>query len=99
MIHHLDRVVPPDRIALHLHDTRGLGLENLRAGLSAGVRRFDTSVGGLGGCPFIPGAVGNISTESAVEFLRSLGFETGINLEKMRQIRAEVEKLLRISDS
>ncbi|MEJ2718636.1 MAG: hydroxymethylglutaryl-CoA lyase [Deltaproteobacteria bacterium] len=99
MIHYLEKMVPPDRIALHLHDTRGLGLENLRAGLSAGIRRFDTSVGGLGGCPFIPGAVGNISTERTVEFLQSLGFETGINLEKMREIRGEVEKLLEINAS
>jgi hydroxymethylglutaryl-CoA lyase len=99
MIQYLEKVVPPNRIALHLHDTRGLGLENLRAGLSAGVRRFDSSVGGLGGCPFIPGAVGNISTEKTVELLQSLGFETGVSVEKICEVRAEVERLLGINAS
>jgi len=75
-----------DRIALHLHDTRGLGMANLLAALEMGVRRFDTSVGGLGGCPFIPGAAGNIATERVVKDLESRGFSTGVDAEKVRTV-------------
>ncbi|RMH69525.1 MAG: hydroxymethylglutaryl-CoA lyase [Bacteroidetes bacterium] len=67
-------------IVLHLHDTRGLGLANVVAALEIGVSRFDTSLGGLGGCPFIPGATGNIATEDTVYLLDQLGIETGIDL-------------------
>ena len=67
-------------VGLHLHDTRGTGLVNLYAGLLAGVRRFDTSVGGLGGSPFAAGASGNVATEDAVALLDDLGFSTGIDL-------------------
>ncbi|ARA94198.1 hydroxymethylglutaryl-CoA lyase [Rhodothermaceae bacterium RA] len=67
-------------IVLHLHDTRGLGLANVVAALEVGVSRFDTSLGGLGGCPFIPGATGNIATEDTVYLLDQLGIETGIDL-------------------
>ena len=66
-------------LVLHLHDTRGLGLANVAAALRCGVTRFDTSLGGLGGCPFIPGATGNIATEDTVYLLESLGIETGID--------------------
>ncbi|MDX1546375.1 MAG: hydroxymethylglutaryl-CoA lyase [Rhodothermales bacterium] len=66
-------------LVLHLHDTRGLGLANAAAALRCGVTRFDTSLGGLGGCPFIPGATGNIATEDTVYLLESLGVETGID--------------------
>ncbi len=83
-----------DRITLHLHDTRGFGLANLKTALKMGVRRFDVSVGGLGGCPFIPGAKGNISTARAVETVDSLGFETGVRPEPIRKIAADLAKLL-----
>jgi hydroxymethylglutaryl-CoA lyase len=83
-----------DRIALHLHDTRGFGLANLKTALEMGVRRFDVSVGGLGGCPFIPGAKGNISTTRAVETAESLGFETGVRLEPVRKIATDLANLL-----
>jgi len=75
------RDVLPDTTALslHLHDTRGLGLANLLAGLQAGVRIFDAALGGLGGCPFIPAASGNIATEDAVFALTEMGFATGID--------------------
>jgi len=75
-----------DRIALHLHDTRGFGMANLLAALEMGVRRFDTSVGGLGGCPFIPCAAGNIATERVVEDLESRGFSTGVDGQKVRKV-------------
>jgi hydroxymethylglutaryl-CoA lyase len=87
-------MVSVDRLLLHLHDTRGLGIANLLAALDMGVRRFDSSVGGLGGCPFIPGAVGNISTEQSVEKLESMGFRTGVDAEKIHGIKGLVETML-----
>lgn len=81
-------------IVLHLHDTRGLGLANVVAGLEAGVRRFDTSFGGLGGCPFIPGATGNVATEDTVYLLESLGIATGIDLAAVAGCSLEMEEFL-----
>jgi hydroxymethylglutaryl-CoA lyase len=72
--------LPVERLGLHLHDTRGMGVANAYAGLQLGVRRFDASVGGLGGCPFAPGASGNIATEDLVLMLEQSGFDTGISL-------------------
>ena len=71
--------VPLDRIALHLHDTGGRALDNVAAGLEAGVRTFDASAAGLGGCPFAPGAPGNVATEALVRFLHREGLETGVD--------------------
>jgi hydroxymethylglutaryl-CoA lyase len=71
-------VVPIDRLAVHLHDTRGMGVANAWAALEAGVRRFDASVGGIGGCPFAPGAAGNLATEDLVLMAERSGFATGI---------------------
>lgn len=68
---------------LHLHDTMGLGLANALAGLEEGIRSFDAALAGLGGCPFAPGASGNIVTEDLVFMLESMGFATGIDLEKL----------------
>ncbi len=70
-------------VGLHLHDTRGLGLANMATALRYGVTRFDASVGGMGGCPFVPGAAGNIATEDAVYLLSSMGIETGIDLARL----------------
>jgi hydroxymethylglutaryl-CoA lyase len=72
--------MPSDRIGLHLHDTRGLGIANAWAGISAGIRRFDSSAGGLGGCPFAPGAAGNLATEDLVLMAESGGYATRVNL-------------------
>jgi hydroxymethylglutaryl-CoA lyase len=72
--------VPADRIALHFHDTRGTGLANVLAGLQAGVTTFDAACGGLGGCPYAPGASGNLATEDLVYMLDGLGIETGVSL-------------------
>jgi hydroxymethylglutaryl-CoA lyase len=71
---------PELEISLHLHDTRGLGLANMFAGYEAGVRTFDVCTGGLGGCPFVKGAAGNVPTEDAVNMFESMGIETGIDL-------------------
>ncbi len=72
--------VPLDRIAYHFHDTRGTALANVAAGLDAGVRCFDSSTGGTGGCPYAPGAAGNLATEDLVYFLDASGWEHGVSL-------------------
>jgi hydroxymethylglutaryl-CoA lyase len=75
--------LPLEDIALHFHDTYGRGLSNAFAGLQAGVREYDATTGGLGGCPYCPGASGNLATEDLVAFLHGMGFETGIDMEKL----------------
>jgi hydroxymethylglutaryl-CoA lyase len=70
-------------LTLHFHNTRGMGLANVLAGLEAGCRRYDGSLGGLGGCPFAPGATGNICTEDLVHMLWSMGYETGVDLDRL----------------
>ena len=72
--------VPLDRVAMHFHDSRGTALANVLAALQAGVATFDASCGGLGGCPYAPGASGNLATEDLVYMLDGLGIETGVSL-------------------
>jgi hydroxymethylglutaryl-CoA lyase len=79
---------------LHLHNTRGLGLANVVAGLEEGITTFDASLGGLGGCPFAPGASGNLVTEDLVLMLNSMGLKTGIDLEKLLEVRKIVAEAL-----
>ncbi|MFZ9395521.1 MAG: hydroxymethylglutaryl-CoA lyase [Erythrobacter sp.] len=79
---------------LHLHNTRGLGLANVVAGLEEGITTFDASLGGLGGCPFAPGASGNLVTEDLVLMLNSMGCKTGIDLDALLQVRAIVAEAL-----
>jgi hydroxymethylglutaryl-CoA lyase len=81
---------PDIEFALHLHDTRGLGLSNVLAGMAAGIVDFDSSVGGLGGCPFAPGATGNIATEDLVHMLTLLGVQTGVDLPAMLAVSREL---------
>jgi hydroxymethylglutaryl-CoA lyase len=78
-------------VACHFHDTFGLGLANVTAAIDAGVRAFDSAVGGLGGCPFAPGASGNINTEDTVYLVESLGFDTGIDIEVLFKLRQAIE--------
>ena len=68
---------------MHFHDTRGTALANVLAGLDYGVTTFDSSAGGLGGCPFAPGAAGNLATEDLLYMLDGLGIETGVSLERV----------------
>jgi hydroxymethylglutaryl-CoA lyase len=75
--------VPRERVALHMHDTRGTALANVLAGLETGITTFDASVGGLGGCPYAPGASGNLATEDLVYMLNGMGYETGIDLGRL----------------
>jgi len=77
--------LPRERTAVHFHDTRGFGCANAWAALEAGVRRFDASTGGLGGCPFAPGAAGNLATEDLVLMAQQSGFETGVHLDGLAQ--------------
>lgn len=77
---------PEVTITLHLHNTRGLGIANVLAGLAAGVTHYDSSIGGLGGCPYAPGATGNIATEELVHLLELLGIDTGVDLEALTRI-------------
>lgn len=74
-----------NEVTLHLHDTRGLGMANMVTALRLGVSSFDTAFGGLGGCPFIPGAAGNVGTEESVNLLDALGIETGVSLPGVMQ--------------
>jgi hydroxymethylglutaryl-CoA lyase len=90
----LDSEVPLSKVALHLHDTRGTALSNVVAGLEAGVRSFDSSAGGLGGCPYAPGASGNLATEDLVYMLHGMGIETGVDLEKLCDVSLAMEKVL-----
>jgi hydroxymethylglutaryl-CoA lyase len=80
----LRAVVGLDRLGLHFHDTRGTALANITTALACGVRIFDSSAGGLGGCPFAPGATGNVATEDVLYLLHGMGIETGIDLAKVR---------------
>jgi hydroxymethylglutaryl-CoA lyase len=75
--------IGPKDLVLHFHDTYGRGLANALAGLESGVREFDSSTAGLGGCPYCPGASGNLATEDLVNFLEGMGYDTGIDLEKL----------------
>jgi|TARA_B110000208_G_scaffold46832_1_gene62123 hydroxymethylglutaryl-CoA lyase len=68
-----------DQLGCHFHDTRAMGLANVYAAVESGIRRFDASIGGLGGCPFAPGASGNVATEDVVMMLEQMGFDTGID--------------------
>lgn len=74
------------QITFHFHNTRGMGLANVMAAARAGIDRFDGSLGGLGGCPYAPGASGNISSEDAVHLLMCLGYETGVDLDRLLQV-------------
>jgi hydroxymethylglutaryl-CoA lyase len=85
---------PLDKMALHFHDTRGTALANVLAGLDAGITTFDASVGGMGGCPYAPGAAGNLATEDLVYMLNGLGVKTGIDLDKLVDAGALAQQIL-----
>ncbi|MFZ2737514.1 MAG: hydroxymethylglutaryl-CoA lyase [Burkholderiaceae bacterium] len=85
---------PDLNLALHFHNTRGIGLANVMNGLALGVREFESSIGGLGGCPFAPGASGNICTEDLVYLLHECGYETGINIEALAAVARQVQAIM-----
>ncbi len=90
----LTKKCPKEKIALHFHDTRGTALANVLAGLQSGIFKFDSSAGGLGGCPYAPGAAGNLASEDLVYMLHGMGIETGVNLEKLVEASKFIAKSL-----
>jgi hydroxymethylglutaryl-CoA lyase len=81
-------------VILHLHDTRGMGLANVVAAIEAGCTHFDTAFGGMGGCNFIPEALGNIPTEDTINMLHAMGYETGIDVSKVAQVSRKLQHII-----
>jgi len=94
MMHKLVDRYGPERLGCHFHDTRAMGLANVYAALQAGVRHFDASAGGLGGCPFAPGAKGNVATEDVVMLCQSIGYDTGLNMPKLLEAVALLSEMI-----
>jgi hydroxymethylglutaryl-CoA lyase len=82
-----------ERLGCHFHDTRAMGLANVYAALESGIRKFDSSIGGLGGCPFAPGASGNVATEDVVMMLEQMGYVTGIDLGRLMEVSQLAKEL------
>jgi hydroxymethylglutaryl-CoA lyase len=88
------RTIPAAKLALHMHDTRGTALANVLAGLDLGITTFDSSIGGLGGCPYAPGASGNLATEDLVYMLDGMGYETGVDFDRLIAAGALAQQLV-----
>ncbi|MXX89575.1 MAG: hydroxymethylglutaryl-CoA lyase [Boseongicola sp. SB0677_bin_26] len=86
-------LVPAGRLAGHFHDTSGRALDNILAAIALGIRTFDASAGGIGGCPYAPGAQGNVATEAVVDVLEAEGFETGIDLDALTEAARFAQRL------
>jgi hydroxymethylglutaryl-CoA lyase len=91
---HLENGIRLEQLGVHFHDTRGLALANVLAALESGVSRFDGSVGGMGGCPFAPGAQGNATTEDMVFMLEEMGVSTGVDVPALIEMARFAEKLV-----
>jgi hydroxymethylglutaryl-CoA lyase len=94
LLERLGRRIGIERLAVHLHDTQAMGLANATTAIQAGVRTFDTSIGGIGGCPFAPGAAGNLATEDLVFMAYKMGLGTGIDFDRLWEIVLDLEKLI-----
>jgi hydroxymethylglutaryl-CoA lyase len=90
----LQRRLDGVQLTMHFHDTRGMGLANLLAAVRAGVERFDASLGGLGGCPYAPGASGNVCSEDAIHMLDAMGLDTGIDLDRLLAVARTLPALV-----
>ena len=90
----LQKRFPNLQLTMHFHNTRGMGLANVLAAVQSGIVRFDGSLGGLGGCPYAPGASGNISSEDAIHMLDAMGYDTGMNIPKLLQLAKELPKIV-----
>lgn len=95
LMEQLGRRIGMDYLAVHLHDTQALGLANATTALQAGVRTFDTSIGGIGGCPFAPGAAGNLATEDLVFMAYKMGLGTGVDFDKLWDIILHLEESIK----
>ena len=82
------------QLTLHFHNTRGMGLANVLAAVQGGIIRFDGSLGGLGGCPYAPGASGNISSEDAIHMLAAMGYDTGIDLPRLLTVARQIPHIV-----
>jgi isopropylmalate/homocitrate/citramalate synthase len=94
VLQHLTKTIPVNRLALHFHDTRGTALANVLAALEFGIDTFDASAGGLGGCPYAPGASGNLATEDLLYLLHGLGIETGVRLAAVYEASRAIQPAL-----
>jgi hydroxymethylglutaryl-CoA lyase len=90
----LQRKFPHLQLTMHFHNTRGMGLANVLAAVQSGIVRFDGSLGGLGGCPYAPGASGNISSEDAIHMLDAMGYNTGIDIPKLLELARELPQIV-----
>jgi hydroxymethylglutaryl-CoA lyase len=93
----LERLMPTDpgvEWTLHTHDTRAMAIPNILAAMECGVTHFDASIGGLGGCPFAPGASGNVCTEDLVHCLHAMGVQTGIDLDRLLAVSRRVQEIV-----
>lgn len=90
----ITNLVPNSKIAMHFHDTRGMALANIATCVDLGIKKYDSSIGGLGGCPYAKGASGNVATEDVVNMLHEMGISTGLDLEKLQKIARGLEKSL-----
>ena len=86
--------LPDTQLTLHFHNTRGMGLANVLAAVEGGITRFDGSLGGLGGCPYAPGASGNICSEDAIHMLDAMGYDTGIDLDKLMNVARHLPEIV-----
>ena len=94
LINEVSKKVPVSKIAMHLHDTYGQALANIYASLQMGVTTYDTSVGGLGGCPYAKGASGNVATEDVLYMLKGMGIYSGVDLNKVMKASNYIYKIL-----
>lgn len=93
-VNHVLTTAPRERIALHFHDTHGMALANIYAGLQLGITTFDASAGGMGGCPFAPGAAGNVATEDVVHMLEKMGIQTGVRVKEVLEAAEPIGRIL-----
>ena len=90
----MQKLFPEMQVTMHFHNTRGMGLANVLAAVQSGITRFDGSLGGLGGCPYAPGASGNISSEDAIHMLDAMGYDTGMNIPNLLEIARELSAIV-----
>jgi hydroxymethylglutaryl-CoA lyase len=94
LVEDLQSQLPDTQLTLHFHNTRGMGLANILAAVQAGITRFDGSLGGLGGCPYAPGASGNVCSEDAIHMLDAMGYDTGMDVTKLIQLARQLPQIV-----